>query len=253
MIRDNIDKATTVIGKEINKFNSFASSWWDEESGEMALLHQMNPARLGFIKNHIDNNFHINSNYEDLELIDVGCGAGIITEPISRVGLNVTGIDMAPKSIEVAKERAKAQGLNINYINSSIESLDDYDSGKLYDVITMMEIIEHVENPEIFIASCLKKLKPGGLIFFSTINKTIKSYAMAILGAEYIARIVPPGTHDWQKFMTPAQITKLIETKDSAKVKAIKGMIYNPIERSWMIKDHGYMDINYIGFAKKLG
>ena len=186
----------TVNKEEIDKFSKLADEWWDP-SGKFAPLHKFNPIRQEYIINEISKNFDINidnpSSLEKLKILDVGCGGGLLCEPLSRLGAKVTGIDASEKNIEIAKAHARKGNINVNYICTSPEKVNES-----YDVILCMEVVEHVEDLDFFYKSCSKLLNKNGLIFFATINKTIKSYILAILGAEYVLRWLPIGTHDWK-------------------------------------------------------
>ena len=192
----------TVNKEEIDKFSKLADEWWDP-SGKFAPLHKFNPIRQEYIINEISKNFDINidnpSSLKKLKILDVGCGGGLLCEPLSRLGAKVTGIDASEKNIEIAKAHARKGNINVNYICTSPEKVNES-----YDVILCMEVVEHVEDLDFFYKSCSKLLNKNGLIFFATINKTIKSYLLAILGAEYVLRWLPIGTHDWKKFVKPS-------------------------------------------------
>ena len=194
----------TVNKEEIDKFSKLADEWWDP-SGKFAPLHKFNPIRQEYIINEISKNFDINidnpSSLEKLKILDVGCGGGLLCEPLARLGAKVTGIDASEKNIEIAKAHARKGNININYICTSPEKVNEN-----YDVILCMEVVEHVEDLDFFYKSCSKLLKKNGIIFFATINKTIKSYLLAILGAEYVLRWLPIGTHDWKKFVKPSHM-----------------------------------------------
>ena len=194
----------TVNKEEIDKFSKLADEWWDP-SGKFAPLHKFNPIRQEYIINEISKNFDINidnpSSLKKLKILDVGCGGGLLCEPLSRLGAKVTGIDASEKNIEIAKAHARKGNINVNYICTSPEKVNES-----YDVILCMEVVEHVEDLNFFYKSCSKLLNKNGLIFFATINKTIKSYLLAILGAEYVLRWLPIGTHDWKKFVKPSHM-----------------------------------------------
>ncbi len=191
---------TSVNKKEIDKFSKMANEWWDPE-GKFKPLHKFNPIRIKYIKENIINNFKLKNKLRPLSginILDIGCGGGLLSEPMSRMGANVTGIDASNKNIQIAKLHAKKNKLKINYFCSSPEKLK---ITKKFDVILNMEIIEHVEDTDFFLKSCSKLLKKNGLMFVATINKTLKSYIFAIIGAEYVLRWLPIGTHEWEKFV----------------------------------------------------
>ena len=193
---------TSVNKKEIDKFSKMADEWWDPE-GKFKPLHKFNPIRIKYIKENIINNFKLKNKSKPLSginILDIGCGGGLLSEPMSRMGANVTGIDASDKNIKIAKLHSKKNKLKINYLCSSPEKLK---IKKKFDVILNMEIVEHVEDIDFFLKSCSKLLKKNGLMFVATINKTLKSYVFAIVGAEYVLRWLPIGTHEWEKFVKP--------------------------------------------------
>tara|TARA_Y100000590_G_scaffold54412_1_gene56837 strand:- start:324 stop:1073 length:750 start_codon:yes stop_codon:yes gene_type:complete len=236
-------KSNTINKQEIKKFSQMASEWWDPE-GKFAPLHKFNPIRIKYIKDSISKHFNIENNkikpLKNLDILDIGCGGGLLSEPMSRLGANVTGIDASQKNINIAKVHSLKNKLKINYICASPEN---FKSKKKYDIILNMEIIEHVEDVNFFIKKSAGFLKKNGLMFVATLNKTLKSYVFAIIGAEYILRWLPIGTHDWNKFVDPF---KLIEygKNNSLKVKRIDGIKFNPILGKWdLSKDKS---VNYI-------
>ncbi len=236
-------KSNTINKQEIKKFSQMASEWWDPE-GKFAPLHKFNPIRIKYIKDSISKHFNIENNkirpLKNLDILDIGCGGGLLSEPMSRLGANVTGIDASQKNINIAKVHSLKNKLKINYICASPEN---FKSKKKYDIILNMEIIEHVEDVNFFIKKSAGFLKTNGLMFVATLNKTLKSYVFAIIGAEYILRWLPIGTHDWNKFVDPF---KLIEygKNNSLKVKRIDGIKFNPILSKWdLSKDKS---VNYI-------
>tara|TARA_Y100001960_G_scaffold318100_1_gene387360 strand:- start:736 stop:1485 length:750 start_codon:yes stop_codon:yes gene_type:complete len=236
-------KSNTINKQEIKKFSQMASEWWDPE-GKFAPLHKFNPIRIKYIKDSISKHFNIENNkirpLKNLDILDIGCGGGLLSEPMSRLGANVTGIDASQKNINIAKVHSLKNKLKINYICASPEN---FKSKKKYDIILNMEIIEHVEDVNFFIKKSSGFLKTNGLMFVATLNKTLKSYVFAIIGAEYILRWLPIGTHDWNKFVDPF---KLIEygKNNSLKVKRIDGIKFNPILGKWdLSKDKS---VNYI-------
>ena len=198
---------TSINKKEIDKFSKIADEWWDPE-GKFKPLHKFNPTRIKYIKENIINNFKLKNKFRPLSgvnILDIGCGGGLLSEPMSRMGANVTGIDASDKNIKIARFHSKKNKLKINYLCSSPENLK---ISKKFDVILNMEIVEHVEDIDFFLKSCSKLLKKNGLMFVATINKTLKSYVFAIVGAEYILRWLPIGTHEWEKFVKPEELKK---------------------------------------------
>ena len=236
----------TVNKEEIDKFSKLADEWWDP-SGKFAPLHKFNPIRQEYIINEISKNFDINidnpSSLEKLKILDVGCGGGLLCEPLARLGAKVTGIDASEKNIEIAKAHARKGNININYICTSPEKMNES-----FDVTLCMEVVEHVEDLNFFYKSCSKLLKKNGLIFFATINKTIKSYLLAILGAEYVLRWLPIGTHDWKKFVKPSHMINSL-SQIGLSHKDIIGVIFNPLINKWKLSKD--LDVNYMSYFKR--
>ena len=228
--------------KEIEKFSKMAAEWWDP-SGKFKPLHKFNPIRIQYIKENIISNFKLKIKKKPLDkinILDIGCGGGLLSEPMTRLGANVTGIDASNKNINIAKLHAKKNKLKINYLCSSPEKLK---IKKKFDVILNMEIIEHVEDINFFINSCSKLLKKNGLMFVATLNKTLKSYVFAIIGAEYVLRWLPIGTHDWEKFVRPEDLKKILG-KNNLKLEKLDGMNFNIIKDEWSVSID--TSINYI-------
>ena len=205
---------TTINKEEIQKFSNLADEWWDVK-GKFKPLHMFNPTRIEYITSKIKNYFKIQNNKEsflkNLNILDVGCGGGLISEPLSRLGANVTGIDASEKNIKIAKLHSANSNLNIRYLNKSPENLNEYEK---FDIILSLEIVEHVENVQLFIDSCHRLLKKNGIMFTATLNRTFTSYIKAIIGAEYILRWLPVGTHDWNKFIKPEELEKKLIKKN---------------------------------------
>ena len=233
---------SSVNKKEIEKFSNMADEWWDPH-GKFKPLHKFNPIRIKYIKENIINQFNPknkNKPLSGINILDIGCGGGLLSEPMCRLGANTTGIDASIKNIKIAKLHAKKNGLKIDYICSSPEKLK---ITKKFDVILNMEIVEHVEDISFFLKSCSKLLKKNGLMFVATINKTLKSYVFAIVGAEYVLRWLPIGTHEWEKFVKPEELKKIL-TKNNLSLKKFDGMHFNIIKDEWSItKD---LSVNYI-------
>ena len=241
-------KISTINRGEIDKFSKIANEWWDPE-GKFKPLHKFNPIRIQYIKENITKHFNINKKnlpLRNLKILDIGCGGGLLSEPMSRLGAKVTGIDASEKNIKIANAHLKKSKLKINYICASPESLKT--TKKQFDVILNMEIVEHVEDVELFIKKSSELLKKKGLMFVATLNKTLKSYIFAIVGAEYILRWLPIGTHEWEKFVEPS---KLIEygKRNSLKLEKINGMKFNPLNNKWNISED--KSVNYIAEFKK--
>ena len=233
---------TTVNKKEIEKFSRMAEEWWDVE-GKFKPLHKFNPIRIKYIKESVIENFKLQNNeklpLKGIDLLDIGCGGGLLSEPMCRLGATVTGIDASEKNIEIAKIHAKKNNLNINYICTSPEKIQK----KKFDVILNMEIVEHVENVDLFLNSSSNLLKKDGLMFVATLNKTLKSYLFAIIGAEYILRWLPIGTHEWEKFIKPDDLKNILSKFDMTMIKT-DGVKFNPILDKWSLSKD--TSINYI-------
>ena len=235
-------KNNTINKEEIEKFSKIAEEWWDPE-GKFKPLHKFNPVRISYIKENIINTFKINKKIKPLKnikILDVGCGGGLLSEPMSRLGANVTAIDASDKNINVAKLHAKSSNLNINYVCTSPEKFQPKDK---FDVILNMEIVEHVDDVNLFLKSCSNLLKKNGIMFVATLNKTLKSYVFAIIGAEYILRWLPIGTHEWEKFIKPDELTYILK-KNNLELNRLDGMKFNIVTDKWRISSD--KSINYI-------
>jgi 2-polyprenyl-6-hydroxyphenyl methylase/3-demethylubiquinone-9 3-methyltransferase len=238
----------TINKKEIEKFSKMAAEWWDP-SGKFKPLHKFNPIRIKYIKENIINNFKLENKKKPLEkikILDIGCGGGLLSEPMTRLGARVTGIDASIKNIKIAKLHAKKNKLRINYLCLSPENLK---IKKKFDVILNMEIIEHVDDINFFMKSCSKHLKKNGLMFIATLNKTFKSYMFAIIGAEYILRWLPIGTHEWEKFVKPEDLKRVL-FKNNLQIEKLDGMNFNIIKDEWSVSKD--TSINYIAKAIKI-
>ena len=240
-------KNNTLDKKEIEKFSKIAEDWWNP-TGKFKPLHKFNPIRIKYIKNNLINDFNLKNKKKPLHglnILDIGCGGGLLSEPMARLGAKVTGIDPIKKNIEIAKYHLKKSKLNIKYYNFSPEK---FKSNNKYDVILNMEIVEHVENVDFFIKQSAKFLKKSGIMFIATLNQTLKSYLFAIVGAEYILKWLPIGTHDWQKFIKPEELITICK-KNSLNLKGIDGISFNPVFDKWNVsKDKS---VNYIAKFKK--
>ncbi len=240
-------KNNTINKKEIEKFSRIASEWWDP-NGKFKPLHKFNPTRIQYIKENTINHYKVKSKsrpFKKLKILDIGCGGGLLSEPMSRLGAKVTGIDASEKNINIAKIHSLKKKLNINYICSSPENLK---TNEKFDVILNMEIIEHVDDVSFFLKNCTKFLKKNGLMYIATLNKTFKSYLFAIVGAEYILRWLPIGTHEWNKFVRPSDLVEHAK-KNSMKIKKIDGVVFNPINQTWNVNTD--KSVNYIALFKK--
>ncbi len=235
--------STTINKEEIQKFSKLSEEWWDV-NGKFKPLHMFNPIRIEYITENIKKHFKIKidkANFlEGLKILDIGCGGGLISEPMSRLGAKVTGIDASEKNINVAKLHSKESGLEIDYVNTSPEKLKDFET---YDIILNLEIVEHVDNVDLYIKSCQKLLKKNGLMFTATLNRSLTSYIKAIIGAEYILRWLPIGTHDWNKFLKPEELENYL-IKEKLITQDISGLSFNPFTKRW--KKSADLSVNYI-------
>ena len=240
-------KSSTINKKEIDKFSKIADDWWNPE-GKFKPLHQFNPERIKYIRDNTVKHFKLTNKdkpFKNLNILDIGCGGGLLSEPMSRLGGNVTGIDASEKNIISAKIHAKQNNLNISYFCNSPEN---FKSNKKFDLVLNMEIVEHVEDVNFFIKKSSELLKKNGLMFVATLNRTLKSYVFAIIGAEYILRWLPIGTHEWNKFLTPEELSNFGQ-KNSLVVKRIDGMVFNPLSNKWSVSQD--CAVNYIIKFKK--
>ena len=235
-------KTNTINKEEIEKFSKIAKEWWDPY-GKFKPLHKFNPIRISYIKESIINTFKLNNHdkpLDNINILDVGCGGGLLSEPMSRLGAKVVGIDASSRNIEVAKLHAKESNLNIEYHCTSPEK---FKTKKKFDVILNMEIVEHVEDLDFFLKSCSDLLSDNGVMFIATINKTLKSYVFAIIGAEYVLRWLPIGTHDWNKFVKPETLSSILK-KNNLTLDALDGMKFNMLKNNWAISSD--KSVNYI-------
>ena len=234
---------TTINKEEIQKFSKLADEWWDV-NGKFKPLHMFNPIRIEYILDKITQHFKLDNEkkllLKNLEILDIGCGGGLISEPMARLGGNVTGIDAAKKNIKIASLHSKESNLKINYQDKSPEQLKEKEK---FDIVLNLEIVEHVENVDLYLQSCYGLLKKNGLMFTATINRTLVSYIKAIIGAEYVLRWLPIGTHDWNKFIKPEELEKTLNDKNF-KTNNIKGLEFNPIFNKWKKSDN--LSVNYI-------
>ena len=242
-------EGSTIDPAEVARFDALAKSWWDPK-GPMAVLHKFNPVRLAFIRDLASERFDRDPKslraLEGLSVVDIGCGGGVLSEPMARLGAKVTGLDPATTNIAVARAHAQKAGVGVDYREETIEAI--VASGARFDIVLAMEVVEHVADVEAFVASCCAAVKPGGLLVMATLNRTLKSYALAIVGAEYILRWLPRGTHDWEKFVTPDELEAAIET-GGLSVFAREGVAYNPLADRWSRSRD--LDVNYMLAASR--
>ncbi|MDC7784929.1 bifunctional 2-polyprenyl-6-hydroxyphenol methylase/3-demethylubiquinol 3-O-methyltransferase UbiG [Rhodoplanes sp. TEM] len=247
----DLDRSTTVDAAEIARFEAIARTWWDPR-GKMATLHKFNPVRVGWVKEAACARFGRDPRRIDglagLRVLDIGCGGGILSEPLARLGAEVVGADPATTNIEVAKLHAAQGGLSIDYRNTTAEALAE--AGERFDVVLAMEVVEHVTDVPLFVSVCAGMVKPGGLMIAATLNRTMKSWALAIVGAEYVLRWLPVGTHQWDKFVTPQELSSAMEAAGLV-VSGETGVIYNVLADRWQLSRD--MDVNYMITAEKAG
>ncbi|MFH1804404.1 MAG: bifunctional 2-polyprenyl-6-hydroxyphenol methylase/3-demethylubiquinol 3-O-methyltransferase UbiG [Pseudomonadota bacterium] len=235
---------------EIARFSAMAEEWWDPE-GVMKPLHKFNPVRLQLLRDHIAAWYRRDTRdmniLTGLDIVDIGCGAGLLSEPMARLGANMTSLDAAENNINVARIHAQQAGLTIDYRHGTPEML--VDEGKQFDVVLNMEVIEHVDDPAFFMQACAALLKPGGMMFIATLNRTLKSLALAKIGAEYVLRWVPAGTHDWRKFVKPSEMSSYLRGA-GLELHDITGITYHPLSGTWRPAPRD-LDINYLAIAIK--
>ena len=230
---------TNVDQQEISKFSELASRWWDPE-GEFKPLHLINPLRLDFINQHSEGLF-------DKKVVDIGCGGGILAESMARAGATVTGLDMAEASLEVAKLHGLESGVKVDYVCSTAEAFAEANTGQ-FDVVTCMEMLEHVPDPASVVMACAKLVKPGGHVFFSTLNRNLKSYLMGIVGAEYILKLVPKGTHDHSKFIKPSELMSMTD-QAGLLPRDMTGLHMDPISQGFYLSSDN-VDVNYLLYTE---
>ncbi|MEQ1719107.1 MAG: bifunctional 2-polyprenyl-6-hydroxyphenol methylase/3-demethylubiquinol 3-O-methyltransferase UbiG [Hyphomicrobium sp.] len=239
----------TLDPQEVQRFSRLAAEWWNP-TGKFRPLHQIGPPRLSFIRDHAVEHFKRDAKsltpLSGLTAIDIGCGGGLIAEPLTRLGAKVTAIDPAERNIAIAKGHAEPQGLDIDYRSARVEELSA--AGETFDIVTCLEVVEHVPDVAAFIAECAKVARPGGLIVFSTINRTMKAWALAIVGAEYVLRWLPRGTHQWERFVTPDELSNHCVSAGLSGPR-FEGMVYNPLRDVWTRS--GDTDVNYLAAVVK--
>ena len=245
-----MQKTNTIDPAEVAKFEAMAAEWWDTE-GKFKPLHLMNPCRLDYITSQIAAEFDRDLTqalpFAGLRILDIGCGGGLLSEPMARLGAEVVGADAAPRNIPVAQIHAAQSGLSIDYRHTTAEAMAE--AGEQFDVVLNMEVVEHVADPLGYLTACQQLLRPGGLMICSTLNRNAKSFAMAIIGAEWVMRWLPKGTHDWAKFITPDELYALITGAGLEPVDR-KGMVFNPISSKWSVSARD-LSVNYVTASVK--
>lgn len=240
----------TVDPAEVAKFQAMAAEWWDP-NGKFKPLHMLNPCRLDYITRQIAAEFNrdLTSDrpFEGLTILDIGCGGGLLSEPMARLGATVVGADAAERNIPVAQVHAEQSGLTIDYRHTTAEAIAE--AGERFDIVLNMEVVEHVADPQEFLTVCQTLLKPGGLMICSTLNRNAKSFAMGIIGAEWVMRWLPKGTHEWRKFITPDELFSMLNTAGLVPVDR-KGFVFNPLGWSWSISDRD-LSVNYVTASLK--
>ena len=235
---------------EVAHFERIAADWWDPQ-GVFKPLHRMNPVRIGYLRDHLCRHFGRDSRsvapFAGLTLVDVGCGGGLLTEPMARLGAEVIGLDASPETIKVAAYHAERLGLPIDYRHATAEDLAD--TGSRFDVVLALEIVEHVADVPAFATALSRLAKPGGVVALSTLNRTAKSFALAIVGAEYVLRWVPRGTHRWRKFLRPSELAGSLR-REGLIVEDVAGMVYRPVDDTWHLTARD-LDVNYLMFTTK--
>ena len=242
--------SSTVDPAEVAKFEAMAAEWWNP-NGKFKPLHMLNPCRLDYITSQIASEFDRDiaapMPFAGLRILDIGCGGGLLSEPMARLGAEVVGADPAPRNIPVARLHAEQSGLLIDYRLTTAEELAA--AGEQFDVVLNMEVVEHVPDPQRFLTACQTLLKPGGLMICSTLNRNAKSFGMAIIGAEWVMRWLPKGTHDWAKFITPDELYALINRAGMTPVDR-KGMVFNPVSWSWSLSARD-LSCNYVKTSRR--
>ena len=240
---------TTVDPDEVDRFSALATEWWDPR-GKMAPLHKFNPVRIGYIRDQAAQRFGRDARRLDsmkgLRILDIGCGGGILSEPLARLGAAMVGVDPSETNVEAAKQHAAQSGLAIDYRCATAEALAE--AGEHFDIVLAMEVVEHVADVPLFVQSCTAMVKPGGLMIAATLNRTLKSFALAIVGAEYILRWLPVGSHRWDKFVTPNELEIAMEL-GGLRVTASQGVIYDILADRWQLSND--TDVNYMLVAEK--
>ena len=241
--------ASTIDDEEVARFAAMAEQWWDP-SGKFKPLHKFNPVRLAYIREHIISHFALNGTarrpFEGLTVLDIGCGGGLLCEPMARLGAKVSGADASEKNIKIARLHAQQSGLDINYLAATSETIAESD--QQFDIVLNMEVIEHVADVPLYLKSCAQLVRPGGVMFVATINRTAKAFALAIIGAEYVLKWLPKGTHSYNKFLTPEEITSVLK-RNGMTLKDKSGVTYAPFRDEW--RKSRDMSVNYMLLLEK--
>jgi 2-polyprenyl-6-hydroxyphenyl methylase / 3-demethylubiquinone-9 3-methyltransferase len=239
----------TIDAAEVERFAKLGAEWWDPR-GKMAVLHKFNPVRLAYIRDHASARFGRDAKrldcLKELRILDIGCGGGILSEPLARLGAHVLGADPSPTNIEVARRHASDVGVIVDYRSTTVEALAD--AGERFDIVLAMEVVEHVADLPLFVRRCAEMVRPSGLMIVATLNRTLKSFALAIVGAEYILGWLPRGTHQWDKFVTPNELEALLE-KNRLRVTDERGVIYNLLADDWQLSTD--TNVNYMVVAER--
>jgi 2-polyprenyl-6-hydroxyphenyl methylase / 3-demethylubiquinone-9 3-methyltransferase len=245
----NRPSSSSIDPAEVARFDAIAKTWWDA-SGPMAVLHKFNPVRVAYIRDAAAAHFACDLSalepLKGLTIVDVGCGGGVLSEPLARLGGDVLGLDPAPTNIAVAKRRADAVGGAAQFKEGTIEA--EVAAGARFDIVLAMEVVEHVADVDAFVAACCAAVKPGGLLVMATLNRTLRAYALAIIGAEYVLRWLPKGTHDWNRFVTPDELSDVISAR-GLDVREAKGVVFNPLSDKWSLSAD--TAVNYMVLAAK--
>jgi 2-polyprenyl-6-hydroxyphenyl methylase / 3-demethylubiquinone-9 3-methyltransferase len=243
------ERSPSLMAQEVARFDALGDAWWDAD-GPMAPLHRLNPVRVGWARDAILRHFKLEatagSPLAGVDLIDVGCGAGLFAEPLARLGADVIGVDPSLASIDVARRHAEETGARVAYRAATVEELGA--EQRRFDVVSAMEVVEHVADPKAFIAAASALVKPGGLLLASTLNRTLKSFALAIVGAEYLLRWLEPGTHRWEQFVTPIELTGFARAAGLTRI-SLRGVVYDPLRAVWRLSPD--VGVNYLFAAAK--